>query len=326
MRFNPIQFAVVREDPEIEREVVDLARAKRVLLVASGGCTAFCLRVWFPRLELTLVDPNPAQLDLVRRKIVALEDGSLDPRSPSGHRAYGIGQDLPDALNQCGNFESLFRQHRSFLHEFVATPLELTQFFETGAMDTRRVDGWLANPYWRVSFDLFFSDSLLEAMFTPAATRHAVKGSYPRYFRERFEHGLRRGDAANNYFLHHLLLGGYRNDSHAWPRYLQDRPRLGGIELLESRFEDLADFGAFDVIALSNVLDWMDDASIDRLVATVVRTAKPGTIVVWRQLNNTSDHERRFAPAFAFDAELATRLLARDRSLFYSSLHVGTRR
>lgn len=326
MRQNPIQFAVVREDPAIEREVVDLARAKRVLLVASGGCTAFCLRVWFPRLELTLVDPNPAQLELVRRKIVALDDPTLHPHSPRGQRVYGIGQDLPDSLNQCGNFESLFRQLRCFLHEFVATPLELAEFFDNFAVDARRVEGWCANPYWNVAFELFFSDTTLEAMFTSAATRHAVKGSYSRYFRERIERGLRRGDAATNYFLHHILLGGYRNDARALPRYLLDRPRLGGIEILESRFEDLDDFGAFDVVALSNVFDWMDDMTIERLVATITRTAKPGTRIVWRQLNNTSDHERRFLPSFTFDAELATRLLTVDRSLFYSSLHIGTRR
>lgn len=326
MRSNPIQFAVVREDPEIERTIVDLARARRILLVASGGCTAFCLRAWFPRLELSLVDPNAAQLDLVRRKIAALGDPALDPRARTGRSLYGIGQDLPDSLNQCGNFESLFRQWRGFLHEFVAPKEEIEGHFATGASDPRRITGWFENRYWPVAFELFFSDSLLATMFTSAATQNAERGSYPRYFRERVELGLRRPDAATNYFLHHLLLGAYRDDPSCWPQYLRVRTRLDGIELRSSRLEDLDDFAAFDVIALSNVMDWMDDDAVARLAATIVATARRGARVVWRQLNNAADHERRFTGVFDFDRPLARRLLDADRSLFYSSLHLGTRR
>jgi S-adenosylmethionine-diacylglycerol 3-amino-3-carboxypropyl transferase len=327
MRSNPIQFAVVREDPEIERAGVEISNAKRALLVASGGCTAFCLRVWRPDLAITLIDPNPAQLDLVRRKAALLGDTSLTPASVAGRRLYGIGQDFPESLTQCGNFESLFRQLRSLLFEFVATREEWERHFEAGGRDLERVDRFLANPYWGVAFESFFADAMLETMFTTAATRHAVKGSYPRYFRERFESGLRRPDAGNNYFLHHVLLGCYREDSSAWPEYLREPPRVDGFEYRNARLEEVADFSAYDLIALSNVMDWMDGGAIDLLATNLVRTANSGTIVIWRQLNNATDHERRLAPRFEFDShrELAARLLAADRSLFYSSIHIGRR-
>ena len=51
-----VQFAVVREDPRIERALVEEHRPRRALLVASGGCTAMALRAWFPDLEVVLVD------------------------------------------------------------------------------------------------------------------------------------------------------------------------------------------------------------------------------------------------------------------------------
>ena len=72
MRDNPIQFAVVREDPRLEIQVLRRHPARRALLIASGGCTALTLASVWPNLGVTLLDPNPAQLDLVERKISAL--------------------------------------------------------------------------------------------------------------------------------------------------------------------------------------------------------------------------------------------------------------
>ena len=68
MRDNPIQFAVVREDPRLDQEVFSRYPAKRPFLIASGGCTALTLQPLFPDAVFTLLDPNPAQLEHVRAK------------------------------------------------------------------------------------------------------------------------------------------------------------------------------------------------------------------------------------------------------------------
>jgi len=86
-------FAVVREDPRIERSVVGEADVGRALLVASGGCTALSLGAWFPQLELTLVDSNAAQLELVRSKISLLRAGLSDQLL----RRFNVGDDGPCA-------------------------------------------------------------------------------------------------------------------------------------------------------------------------------------------------------------------------------------
>lgn len=94
-----LKFAVVREDPELE---LDLARrnvARRVLTVASGGCTAFALKYALPELEVHASDLNPDQLAHCRAKQLAIAEGRLDDLS---------------ALSQRGEFEKLFRVLRSF--------------------------------------------------------------------------------------------------------------------------------------------------------------------------------------------------------------------
>ena len=76
MKSNPLQFAVVREDPAVERAVMADRPVERALLIASGGCTALALQCWWPEASFTLVDPNPAQLALVQRKVRALQAGA----------------------------------------------------------------------------------------------------------------------------------------------------------------------------------------------------------------------------------------------------------
>src|SRR5436190_2186981 len=77
----PIAFALVREDPELDRLVVQQKpEARRILMVASGGCTAAYLAC-LPRIEqIHLVDPNPAQLALARLKLHLLQTAKPEER------------------------------------------------------------------------------------------------------------------------------------------------------------------------------------------------------------------------------------------------------
>src|SRR5205823_3522517 len=66
----PVAFALVREDSLLDLEVLGRAGpGARVILIASGGCTAAALAA-SPNIGLLhLVDPNPAQLALCRLKL-----------------------------------------------------------------------------------------------------------------------------------------------------------------------------------------------------------------------------------------------------------------
>src|SRR5262249_9212333 len=74
----PVAFAQVREDPLLDLWVVEhLASDARVILIASGGCTAALLTAAPNVARLHLVDPNPAQLALSRLKLRLLQ--TTDP-------------------------------------------------------------------------------------------------------------------------------------------------------------------------------------------------------------------------------------------------------
>jgi len=138
---SEIAFSQVREDPRIELRVIqELAKRQqplRVLLVASGGCTALSLLSNPAISKIEAVDLNPAQLHLIELRRQALLHLSLDDqlqligadKSASDRDRLSIydsfSSNLPvstkafwDArpeqiefgVNRVGRFEQLFRQ------------------------------------------------------------------------------------------------------------------------------------------------------------------------------------------------------------------------
>ena len=288
-----------------------------MLVVASGGCTALSL-ARDPGLKVAAFDLSAGQLAHLEDKRAAVGRGDL--------RALNVGDDSPSGLNQGGEFESLFRTLRRFLEEMVAPAEQIARYFDVGTTPGDRaalVDGWTASRYWPAAFSLCFHDALLHAMFGPAATQHAVPGSYPGYFQRVFEAGLRRHDGPSNYFLSHVLLGAYLPDRA--PDYVHAGP-LPAIDLVHGQLGDVPDLGRFDVVSLSNVFDWSDDALVASWAQTLGRALRPGALVVLRQLNNRRDLGRFFDETFAFDDALGDDLLSRDRSLFYERIRVASRR
>ena len=318
---NAVQFAVVREDPMIEAELVRLTNASNVLLIASGGCTALTLQALFPDLHITLIDSNPAQLELVQKKIKALRD--LD--KPAQQQRFNIETSNPNGLNQSGNFESLFRGLREFIFDLVADEAKIRSLFEEEGRLADVSEIIFSNNYWRVAFDMYFSDSLLNAMFGPNATQHAETGSYPRYFQTLFEKGLMATTAFDNYFLHHVLLGYYLQRPASLPYYLSSPPTDCHFQMIEGTLDQVQELQHFDLISLSNVMDWMPLADIALLIKHLQKQMKSGGSILYRQLNNYTDLSAYFGNSFEFDAALGARFQKIERSLFYSNVHVGKR-
>ncbi|MBI2390539.1 MAG: DUF3419 family protein [Deltaproteobacteria bacterium] len=297
-----MKFAIVREDPRLEEALIDRFALKSPLVVASGGCTALTLATRSGVERVTAFDLNPAQLAHLTRKREAADRGDLE----------GLA-----ALERSGAFEALFRVLRRFVEELV-TP-ELPAFF--GGGDRRAIVArMVASPYWPAAFATTFNEPFLHAMFGPAATQHAAPGSYPPYFQRVFERGLSRDDAADNPFLQHVFLDRPRTPP-AWAA----RPIVAPIDLVQGTLLDVPALERFDLLSLSNVFDWSDDALVSAWSSAIVRAARPGAVVLLRQLNNRRDLRSFFAPAFTFDGALGRALCDGDRSLFYERVEVGVR-
>jgi S-adenosylmethionine-diacylglycerol 3-amino-3-carboxypropyl transferase len=321
MKHNPIQFAVVREDPLTELTIINRKNIKNVLLIGSGGCTAFSLLCARPTLEVTIFDTNPAQLTLVKNKAQALSNRT---NKTDFNATFGIGHEATLGLCSNGNFESLFRGLRNFIFDFVASKKDLLELFqEQNRLEIYR--DLITNKYWPVGFELFFSDTLLRAMFTDAAVQHVEKGSYPRYFRRQMEHGLLAKDAPSNYFLHHIFLGHYLDAESKLPLYLSSSNRNFPIKYIHGDLHAVDNLAAYDFISLSNIFDWMSEDQVQESATYLSKKCVSGTTLLWRQLGHDRDMSQ-FFHEWSFDIKLAEDTLLADRSLFYSRFYIATRR
>lgn len=327
MYANPLQFAVVREDPRVEIALIERHGGRRVLLVGSGGCTALALRARFPDLAVTVADPNPAQLAHIRAKADRLAAHANDPGADRAALLadFNVGTDDPGGLSERGNFEALFRGWRRLLHDLVLPSGLMRAGFDSPERCAGLRTALTTHRYWPVVFEMYFGDPLLLAMFGDAAVQHAEPGSYPAYFRRALERALAQPGAWNNPFLHHLLLGHYLDRPGALPECLAPAGGGAAIDYVQGCVGAAGSFGDYDVIGLSNVCDWMNRLESGALFARIRTEARPGAVVLWRQLNNTCDLASHLGSRFRFDPGHERHLYATERSCFYNRIRAGVR-
>ena len=364
-RSLPVYFAQVREDPELDLELVrDSGERPRLAMIASGGCTAAFLAGSDrdPRAgHLLLVDANRAQLELSRLKLHLL--GACDPTERLGllgHAAFGkvampsdlrrdrltslaeaAGVDLPllgplDLLAELGpdyvgRYEILFRE----LQNRVAkdrSALERLLSAETMSQQTALVEGDSDVGDALESLDAAWREVMrldrLVAVFGSEATANRRQEFFD-HFIESTRVALREHLAREDAFLWQVVLGEYPSfggsvEGAPWLSLPRAAP-LASVEFSESRMRDaLEDSGAqeFDIVHLSNILDWLTPEDAIATLEAARRALRPGGRVILRQLNSALD-VRSLESGFAWDVDASERSRGRDRSFFYRAIHIG---
>jgi S-adenosylmethionine-diacylglycerol 3-amino-3-carboxypropyl transferase len=152
--------------------------------------------------------------------------------------------------------------------------------------------------------------------------------SFADSFRRKFRAVMREVPAAGNYFAHIYLRGRYRSSDEA-PEYLQAkhyetiRARLGRIKIHTGDAKVwLASMpaGTFDAFGLSNICELMSPADTRRMFEEVLRTARPGARLSFRNLVIPREVPDDLQDRIRLDAELSRGLKAADRSFVYSKV------
>jgi S-adenosylmethionine-diacylglycerol 3-amino-3-carboxypropyl transferase len=348
----PVAFAQVREDALVDLAVVEsLSRPAKILMVASGGCTAAALAASGNAASLHLVDPNPAQIALSRLKLELLVEA--DPnlrRAMLGHSAMLVGErkqrllsmlgrlELPaDRLgpidfvaevgpDYAGRYEQLFRALRAALGTHAPAVELLLHCSGTAEQRALAAAGTPIGQALDTALGQVMALPNLVNLFGSEATRNPA-APFDRHFAARIRHALGTLPAADNPWLWQMLLGRFP-DSAAYPWLNAQRsktlpPMTWECGFMQAALESRP--GEFDFIHLSNILDWL---SPERAVETLELTFKalnPGGCVLVRQLNSSLDIPA-LGGQFRWDAEGARVLHGRDRSFFYRALHWGFRR
>ena len=276
-RVGPRQvlFGRMYEDASIELDA--FRPGGRILCIASAGCTAMKLA---PHHEVIAVDINPVQLTYAERRF----DG--DP----GFR--GRAERVMDFMRFIG---PLAGWRASRVREFVELddPAEQMDFWE------RHLNTWR----FRASLDALFSVTALRSVYAPRFLDFLPKrlGSV---MRGRMERCFSRHPNRTNPYARSLLLGELSSE----PPPLQAKD----VRLVHA---DAAGFleneppGSFDGFTLSNILDGVDDAYRQRLLAAVKRAATSDAVTVLRSFGDA-------------EANSAANRAADDRSMLWGSVLV----
>lgn len=348
----PVAFAQVREDPLLDLWVVEqLSREARVVLVASGGCTATLLAAAPNVAWLHLVDPNPAQLALSRLKLRLLQSSTPADRlallghasMPAAERQTRLGAELgalslpPDVLgpaafvagvgpDHVGRYECVFAELRKGLDDQACAlesvlrltdPAEQERLVAPATSLGRRLD---------TALDKVMALPNLVRLFGEEATKNPVE-PFARHFARRLRHVLATLPAARNPFLWQMLQGRYPEGSVApwlttlaptrWPRV------TWAVSFMTEALA--AAPAAFDFVHLSNILDWLVPEKARATLELAWQALRPGGWTLIRQLNSTLDIPG-LGRSFDWLTSEANGLHARDRSFFYRALHLGRKR
>lgn len=345
----PVAFAQVREDPLLDETLVAMAGAQvRVCMIASGGCTVAALAA-LPQIDRILcVDPNPAQLALARVKLVLLREAEPYERlvalghtrgdesvrkaaviralERSGQEGAALG---PAAmlgalgLDHIGRYERLFAALREALRGVQAQISVLLQL-DDAATQKRCIDpgGDLWPAIESAFLDVMALPNLV-ALFGEGATRNP-REAFAVHFLRRLRWALETLPARTNPFLFQMLSDRFADGCvHRWIG-LPRPPRLPAIEWAQGFMVPAlrAQPKAFDLVHLSNILDWLSVDEAHETLAAAAGALRPGGRVIVRQLNSSLDIPA-LDSGLTWDSKLGTDLLIRDRSFFYREVLVG---
>lgn len=343
----PIRFAQVREDPALDMQVARKAgREISVLLVASGGCTACALATLSEVSELTVVDPNRAQIALTLIKLQLLRECSkLERMQLLGHAPMNFvereemcaqrldSQDLDligptknvarMGLDFTGRYEAVFREIASGM-ESVGD--ELTSLLSLSSIERQRSFLKETPKFRKALFETVHEVMGLKnlvALFGEEATRNRVQ-SFALHFYKRTIWAIEHLPASSNPYLWQFLTSRYpRRDRALWidrkpsERWPEVQSHVCSIEeYLENCNKQ------FDYIHLSNVLDWLSVADASHLLRLTWNRLAPGGYTLIRQLNSNLNIPRLGEP-FTWLPYEAMALHQSDQSFFYRKMHLA---
>ncbi|MGQ3892706.1 DUF3419 family protein [Legionella sp. CNM-4043-24] len=341
----PVGFAQVREDPLLDVQVIDhLNRQKiKVLMIASGGCTAALLATHPLVNELTVVDPNLAQLGLTQLKLHLLEHCSIEDRlailghqfMPAKDRSAWIAThlnllgfpsdtlgDLDKAgelgLDYIGRYEYLFLQLQHEIRHFEHEIKDILTNTKTTISCSEQLKDCL-----NASFKKVMALDNLVALYGEGATQNPAMPFWEHFFLQTVK-ALNSPLAKNNPFLSQLLLGRFNQHPYEWltkPKQTITKKPV----FLNHTLSDTLDMtnDSFDFIHLSNALDWLNPQEAKSMLQSVENKLNSGGMLILRQLNSTLDITSLSSSQITWQVQDGADYLHQDRSFFYKRLLVG---
>ncbi|MFS0824404.1 DUF3419 family protein [Bacillus sp. 1P02SD] len=353
---SKLYFSQIREDSVVEREISKIAKPRKILVIGSGGCTAFSILNDSVH-QVLCVDINPAQCALIELKKAAIHNFSLkeflafigetscqnrvqmyeaiEKDLPAYAREYWQqqSQEIEKGINHCGVNERFYRFIgenicRNIYDESVWNELfsaknlvEQQEFFET----------YLTTSEWRTAAKILLSKTTHIQFFPSFMFANASEHDFAEFFLTQFEKEVKTKPIHTNYFLSQILFSSYLyEEDEGVPFYLTEdgyEATNRNIDKLSihpvSIQEILRKEQSIDTFYLSNVFDWADVKGRELICNGILQAKSDKAIVMYRNMLSTSQLPEDFMKQFICDEELSKRCEELERSMLYQKITVG---
>lgn len=356
-----LYFAQVREDPLLELEAFADRMDGTLVVVSSGGCTALSLAARGAR-QVVAVDLNRTQNHIVELKAavvasstpeqaLAFLGGTAAPAAeridqyPAYRKTLSDGaarywdehsRAIASGVLTAGVSERLIGAIAWVIRHGAHPRSRIERFLACDTLDEQRAfyDEEWNTARWRAIIHLMANRMVLRRTYDPAFFQHVENPSFARHFLSTIERALVSVPIRDNYFFHQMFLGYYQTEfGGGAPPYLAassgapttDLPQR--LTLADGTFTDYlrgcAD-GSLAGFSLSNICEWLTATETDELFGEIVRTARPGARLCFRNFLGWTEVPQRWREAVREDVEFGETLIRRDRSMLQRRIAICT--
>lgn len=344
--FDGIRYASCWEDADVLCAALGPRPGARLLSIASSGDNSLALLA--DGASVVAADLSPAQLACVELRSAAFRRldhpallAFLGARpSPDRLAAYGrIRDGLParaqafwDARPQelaagpihAGKFEAYFRLFRTRVLPLVHRRRTIARLLDGKDEAARHAfyDGVWNTWRWRLLFRVFFSRFVMGRLGRDPEFFRYVSGSVADRILERTRHALTVLATDGNPYLQYILTGSFQS----LPRYLEAsrfeaiRDGLDRLTLHEGPIEEAARThrgAGFDGFNLSDVFEYLDPATCERVYGTLLDAARSGARLVYWNMMVPRRCPVSLQPRVRSLDAVAQPLFRADRAFFY---------
>ncbi len=321
-----IIFDHVYEDPRLELMLCQKYAAKKVLFIASGGCTALTLKTRLPELQVSVVDTNADQLSLVKEKVALLESRNYDAIK----QKFDIAKTHNESFSRNAVFNGINRCLRLLTNELLIHEDALKSLFSERPYSIEKAKSLFHNQYWDLIFDMVYGTSLVSVKLSSHVNHPLIRDRIGKFLCKNIRLGLCSPCASDNYILQKLFLGYYLPE--VLPAFLQSPCKNPyNFQYFHTSLEEVPDLDTYDVISLSNICSWMNLEQMKNFMCILASRLKIGAVILLRETSALRDPQKNpieandFLPGFSIDQSQGETLLALESSMLFDKIYVGIR-
>lgn len=354
MNSTRLRYSFGNEDWRTEREALRIRPKDRIACITASGDRVLNLLLE-ECAEIAAIDVNPAQNHLLSLKMSAMQHFDFDTYLEflGAKKAKGRKTQLselkcslpgPSAQYWENNikmieagvlYEGLIEKVYKFANPWtIFRRKKIEKLFQFDDIEEQKkfINEEWDSKWLRKVFDLFLHPSFSKIwMKDPGLYENLDPEMKPgKYLYERFNNGLQRRLAKENYIYSFVCLGEVKPES--YPPYLTKE----GTNIIKNRLDrvkihtgNVINFlenqpaNSFDCYSVSDVLSYINPEEINPLFNAIYHSAKPGARFCFRQFLSSHQIPNQFIDKFQRENELEKYLEHHDHEFVYRFM-VGT--